>query len=78
MKEVSGGFNTFENPETGQYLNTKTVKTLRRSQLFDFTRAVRDREFNGWSRSFQTSVPELASLVSLPNTRQKNITKAEP
>jgi hypothetical protein len=78
VKEISGGYNTFENPETGQYLNTNTVKSLRRSQLLDFTQAVRDREFNGWSRSFQTSNPELASLVSLPNTRQENITKAEP
>lgn len=78
VKEVSGGFNTYENPETGQYLNTETVKTLRRSQHLHFTRAVRDRQFSGWSHSFQTSTSELAALLTLPSTNQENITPAEP
>jgi len=78
VKEVSGGFNIFENPETGQYLNTKTVKSLRESQILEFAEAVADRRFRGWSRSFQTSVPELAALVSLPNRSQENIQKSEP
>lgn len=78
VKEVSGGFNIYENPDTGQYLNTKTVKSLRESQILDFANSVADRRFRGWSRSFQTSVPELAALVSLPNTQQENIQTSEP
>ncbi|PSP57016.1 hypothetical protein BRC72_11485 [Halobacteriales archaeon QH_7_66_36] len=78
VKELSGGFNTFENPDTGQYLNTKTVRALRESQLIDFAQAVADRRFKGWSRSFQTSIPELAALVSLPSTQQENIQNAKP
>ncbi|NLV13225.1 hypothetical protein [Haloarcula argentinensis] len=78
VKELSGGFNTFENPDTGQYLNTKTVKAIRESQIIDFAQAVADRRFKGWSRSFQTSVPELAALVSLPSIQQENIQNAQP
>jgi hypothetical protein len=78
VKELSGGFNTFENPDTGQYLNTKTIKTLRESRILDFAEAVAERRFKGWGRTFQTSTRELAALVSLPNTPQENIRFSNP
>ena len=78
VKELSGGYNTFENPDTGQYLDTVTVKSLRESRILDFAETVAHRRFGSWSHSLQTSVPELAALLSLPNIQQENITQAEP
>lgn len=72
-KELAGAFNTFEDSSTGQYLDAVTVEPFRRSTYFDFLKAVADRRFAGWSRSFQLSIPELAGLVSLPDRQQKNI-----
>jgi hypothetical protein len=73
VKELAGGFNIFENPETGQYLNTTTIQGLRQRQFLEFYQAIRDRRFNGYSHRFQASVPELTGLVSIPNRTQKNI-----
>ena len=78
VKELSGGYNTFENPDTGQYLDTVTVKSLREKRILSFAETVAHRRFGSWSQSFQTSVPELAALLSLPSIDQKNITQAEP
>lgn len=78
VKELSGGYNTFENPDTGQYLDTVTVKSLRESRILDFAEKVAHREFGNWSHRFQTSVPELAALLSLPSIEQENIVNAEP
>lgn len=78
VKEVSGGFNIFENPETGQYLNTSTVRTLRKPRLFHFSKAVAERQLQGWSNQFQTTARELAGLVSTPNRTQENIQYSEP
>lgn len=78
VKELSGGYNTFENPDTGQYLDTVTVKSLREKRILDYAETVARRRFGSWSHSFQTSVPELASLLSLPSIEQENITQAEP
>ncbi|RJX51905.1 hypothetical protein [Halonotius pteroides] len=78
VKELSGGYNIFENPDTGQYLDTVTVKSLRENQILGFAETVANREFGSWSHRFQTSVPELAALLSLPSTEQENITQAEP
>ncbi|NMI77033.1 hypothetical protein GLT92_01270 [Nanohaloarchaea archaeon] len=78
VKELSGGYNTFENPDTGQYLDTVTVKSLREQQILNYAEAIAHRRFNSWSHSFQTSVPELAALLSLPSTDQQNIPNAEP
>lgn len=77
VKELSGGYNTFENPDTGQYLDTVTVKSLRKQRVLDFAETVAHRRFGSWSHSFQTSVPELAALLSLPSIEQENITQAE-
>ena len=78
VKELSGAYNTFENPETGQYLDTVTVKSLRENRILSFAETVANRRFGSWSHSFQTSVPELASLISLPSTSQENLSQAEP
>jgi len=73
VKEVAGGFNILENPETGQYLNTTTIQGLRKRRFLEFYQAIRDRKFGGYSHRFQVSVPELAGLVSIPSRTQKNI-----
>ncbi|WP_159903620.1 hypothetical protein [Salinirussus salinus] len=78
VKELSGGYNTFENPDTGQYLDTVTVKSLRENQILNFAETVAHRRFGSWSHRFQTSVPELAALLSLPSIEQENIVNAEP
>jgi len=77
VKEVGGAFNVFENGDTGQYLNTVTVETVRRSSLRRFAAAVAGREFQGWSRKFQASTEELAGLVSIPDRQQENLTPAK-
>jgi len=72
VKELAGGFNIFENPETGQYLDTVTVKHLRESKIIDFAETVARQQFEA-TPTFRTSIPELAALVSLPDRSQKNI-----
>lgn len=77
VKELAGGFNVYENPDTGQYLNAVTVQTLRRSQLLHFAQAVAERQYRGWTRSFRTSTEELGALVSIPDREQQNIRSAQ-
>jgi len=78
IKELAGSFNTYENPETGQYLKTVTVDALRRQRLLDFLQAVADRDYAGWGRKFQASLKELAAFVSLPSINRENIHYAQP
>ena len=78
LKEVSSGFNVYENHESGQHLNLSTIKRLRDETPYSFIEALKKRRFAGWSRSFQASVKELAGLVSLPEPRQENIREAQP
>ncbi|MCU4753442.1 hypothetical protein OB919_15870 [Halobacteria archaeon AArc-curdl1] len=78
VKELSGAFNVYENPETGQYFDTVTVQSLWEGRIVDFCRSVADREFDSWALKFQTGVPELAALVSIPNRQQENISYAQP
>jgi len=78
VKELSGAYNTYENPETGQYLDTVTVEALREQRIFDFLQAVADRKYAGWGRRFQASLDELAAFVSLPSVDRENIQFAEP
>lgn len=73
LKEIAGGFNVYENPESGQYLNTVTVKSYRQKSLHRFAEAVAARRFAGWSRSFQASQQELAALLSIPDKQQHNL-----
>jgi hypothetical protein len=77
VKELAGGFNIYENPDTGQYLNAKTIHTPFTSRFIDFADAVRSRRFAGWHHRFHSSVPELAGLVSIPDRTQQNITYAQ-
>lgn len=72
VKEVSGGFNIFENPDTGQYLDTYTVKNLRQSKIVEYAETIAQRQLEG-TPLFRTSVPELATLVSIPDRQQQNI-----
>ena len=78
VKELAGAFNVYENPDTGQYLNAVTVRSLRRSQILRFAQAVASREYRGWTRSFRTTPDELAALVSIPDRSQKNTRTAKP
>lgn len=78
IKEIAGGFNIFENPETGQYLDAVTVKSLREKPIHRFAQTVAQRRFGGWSRSFHASQHELAALVSIPDKIQQNLRVAEP
>jgi len=78
VKELAGAFNTYENPETGQYLDTVTVEALRERRILDFLQAVANREYAGWGRKFQASLDELAAFVSLPSVNRENIQFAEP
>lgn len=78
VKEVSGGFNVFEDLTTGQFLETRYLRTLRDARLRGFADAVRTCEFAGWALPFQTSAEELAALVSIPDREQKNIHPAQP
>jgi len=78
VKEVSGGFNRFKNPETGQYFETITLRSKRRSRFLEFVQAVADREFAGWSRKFRITVSELAALTAIPDRHQQNIEHAKP
>jgi hypothetical protein len=78
VKEIAGAFNIFGNPETGQYLDIHTVRGIRRKPFLGLYRAVRDREFGGYSHSFQATVDELSGLVSVPDIDQENIQNARP
>lgn len=78
VKELVGAFNVYENPETGQYLNLETVKTLREKSLFSFCNTVANREYGKWGYSFQTTVDELSGLVSIPSRQQDNIQFSQP
>lgn len=78
LKEVAAGFNVFERADSSQYLNIETVQTLWEDRINHFADAIRRREFGSWSRGFQTTEDELAGLVSLPESRQDNISTAAP
>jgi len=78
IKELAGSYNTYENPETGQYLDTVTVETLREKRILDFLQSVADRRYGGWGRKFQASLDELAAFVSLPSINRENIRFAQP
>lgn len=78
VKEVAGAYNNYENPETGQYLDTVTVEAFREQRILDFLNAVADRKYAGWGRRFQASINELAAFVSIPSNSRENIKFAEP
>lgn len=76
VKELSGAFNILENPETGQYLNTHTIRGLRQKPFLGFYEAIKNRRFGGYSHRFQATVEELSGLVSIPDREQDNIETA--
>jgi len=78
VKETAGGFNIFESPDTGQYLNTSTIRSPLHSRIYSFAKTVNNRRFGAWHRSFQASIPELAALISLPDRNQRNIHNTQP
>lgn len=78
VKEVAGAFNVYEHPETGQFLNIETVTPFRRQHVLRFCRAVAQRRFARWSRSFHTTADELGALLAVPNREQSNLRYAEP
>lgn len=77
VKELAGGFNIYENLDTGQYLDAVTIQGIRSTSFTHHATAIAERRFNRTPR-FQASLQELAGLVSLPEPRQENITTAEP
>ena len=78
VKELGGAFNIYSNADTEQYLKHVTADPFRRKELLRFFRAVADREFRGWSRSFRSSAQELAALVALPSRKQENLVNSHP
>jgi hypothetical protein len=78
IKELSGAYNTFENPETGQYFDTTTVQPLRGNRIIDFADSVSNQRLDTWNRSFQATPEELAALTAIPSTQQENIQYASP
>lgn len=79
LKELKGGFNTFEDLETGQYLKQVSITSFRAKPFLQFCRNVVQRRFDGRTLRFQASIPEVAALVSIPNqTDQRNIKNADP
>jgi hypothetical protein len=78
VKELAAGFNSFENGDTGQYLDIHTLRSARRKHFIKFLNAVKRRKFNGYSLKFQASVEELAALLSIPDRSQQNLRMAEP
>jgi len=77
IMELAGAFNTYENADTGQYLNTVTISTLE-SRIFDFVKTIKQRKFGRWHRRFQASTPELAAILAVPDREQDNISTANP
>ncbi|MFD1562257.1 hypothetical protein ACFR99_01560 [Haloarchaeobius amylolyticus] len=75
VKEVSGGFNLYAEPETGQSFTTTTVRGIRNSSILKHVKNIRDRRL---SHTFQASTDELAALVSVPDRLQENIQYAQP
>jgi len=73
IKEVSGGFNVFANPDTGQGFQTSTVRSIRDKTIINSVKQFRDRRLN---HSFQISTKELAALVSIPDREQENLESA--
>jgi len=73
IKEISGGFNVFANPDTGQGFQTRTVRSLRDQAIINSVEQFRARRLN---QPFQVSMPELAGLLSIPDREQENIETA--
>lgn len=78
VKELSGAFNNYENPDTGQYFNTSTIQSLRENRIIRFADSISNRRLDNWCTTFQTTPRELAALTAIPNTRQQNIRSATP
>lgn len=77
VKELAGGFNIYENLDTGQYLNATTIQGIRKQPFTHHAKSIKERQFNRTPR-FQATLQELSALISLPEPRQENITTAEP
>lgn len=78
VTELAGPFNVYANPDTGQRLTAKPVRSLTENQILRFADLVADRRFGRGYSSFQTTVPELAGLVAIPDRPQRNIQTAPP
>jgi len=72
VKEIAGAFNRFEDNETGQYLDMKTVRSVFPGRVKRFSSEVARREFGWWTLRFQASTPELSGLIAIPDRRQDN------
>jgi len=78
VKELASGYNRFESSLTGQYLDTVTLRSIRRKSFTRFARSVAERRFDGWNMKFRLSLPEIAAVVSLPSIEQNNISYSQP
>lgn len=70
IKELAGAYNRFENPDTGQYLNINTIRTIQQKRILNFADAIATHQFSSWSHKFRTSPSELAALTSIPQQNQ--------
>lgn len=78
VKEVAAAFAAYRNPETDQYLASRTLRSLRRTGLASFVRAVASRRFGGWSYRFRCTPAELAGLTAVPTRTQQNLRRNTP
>ena len=76
VREVTTGFNRFENAAAGQQLVAKPVRHLRRSHIYRFATAVADRRFGQYGRPFTAATDEVGALLAVPDRDQRNITVA--
>lgn len=78
LKELAGAFNLYENAANGQYFDLYKLRSFRQKPFLDFTHAVCNRQFAGYSLRFQSSIDELAAFTTVPDRRQQNISYAQP
>lgn len=78
VKEVTAAFAAYRNPETDQYLASRTLRSLRSTRLAGFVRAVASRRFGGWSYRFRCTPAEVAALTAVPTRTQENIRRNMP
>jgi hypothetical protein len=77
IKELSGAYNRYESPESGQYFDANTVRSIFPRRIEGFAESIAERRF-GRSHAFRLTTEELAALVTLPSRNQPNINTAKP
>jgi hypothetical protein len=77
VHELSGAYNRYSHPESGQHLSASVEESIRPPPLLRFGKTVANRRFQEGYRRFRVSPKELAALVALPDRTQQNISYAK-